>query len=47
MVKENVFFFADNSTREKIPRANVAKFMLDEMVKNEHIRKGVAVDLPK
>jgi hypothetical protein len=32
-------------TNEIIPRANVAKFMLDELNARKYIHKGVAIDL--
>jgi len=39
------YFFPDNSVSRTMPRANVAKFMLDEMEKNEYIQKGVTIAL--
>lgn len=46
-MKEDAYFFPDFSTVNQIPRANVAKFMLEEAEKNQYIRKGVAIDIPK
>jgi hypothetical protein len=34
-------------TSEMIPRANMAKFMLEEMNNKKYIRKGVAIDVSK
>jgi hypothetical protein len=46
-VAENAYYFADYSTRNQIPRANVAKFMLDSLDAGTYFKKGVAIDLPK
>ena len=34
-------------TLNQIPVANVAKFMLDEIEKNQFVKKAVAIDMPK
>jgi hypothetical protein len=41
------YFFPDYSTQVQIPRANVARFMLDALENKQYIQKGVAIDLPK
>ena len=46
-VNEDAYFFPDYSTRNQIPRANVARFLLDSAEKGAYVRKGVAIDLPK
>ena len=50
-VKESInvdgYHFPDWSTINQIPRANVARFMLDIMESNEYVKKGVAIDHPK
>jgi hypothetical protein len=46
-VNVNEYFFPDGSTGNAIPRANVAKFMLDELENKQYLKKAVAVDLPK
>ncbi|CAF0864568.1 unnamed protein product [Brachionus calyciflorus] len=46
-VNEDAYFFPDFSTRGAIPRANVAKFMLDSLDKNLYVKQGVAIDLAK
>ncbi len=46
-VYENDYFFPDYSTASRIPRANVARFMLDILKDGKYIRQGVAVDMPK
>lgn len=46
-VNKDAFHFQDGSTRNQVPRANVAKFMLDELEQNAYIKVGVAIDLPK
>lgn len=47
VVNEDAHFFPDYSTRSMIPRANVARFMLDCIQGELYIKKGVAVDMPK
>ncbi|RMZ99644.1 flavin reductase (NADPH)-like [Brachionus plicatilis] len=46
-VNENAYFFPDYSTKSQIPRANVAKFMLEALDKNLYVKQGVAIDLVK
>jgi hypothetical protein len=46
-VYENDYFFPDHSTAGRIPRANVARFMLDILKDEKYIRQGVAVDMPE
>lgn len=46
-VKINEYFFASTPTMHQMPRADVAKFMLDELDKNEFIKKGIAIDYLK
>lgn len=46
MVKPDAYHHGDAKTTKRTPRANVAKFILDELEKNEYIKKGVAIDLP-
>ena len=40
------YFFPDTKTLNQIPRANVARFMLDALETNMYVKKAVAVDLP-
>ncbi|CAF2545826.1 unnamed protein product [Rotaria sp. Silwood2] len=44
-VNENEYFFPDQSTANRIPRANVARFMLDILKHEKYIRQAVAVDM--
>ena len=46
-VKINEYFFGSTPTMHQMPRADVAKFMLDELDKNEFIKKGIAIDYLK
>lgn len=46
-VCENDYYFPDQSTVMQMPRANVARFMLDILRDNKYLRQGIAVDLPK
>jgi hypothetical protein len=46
-VNENDYWFPDQSTANKIPRANVARFMLDTLKDGKYIRQGVAIDMSK
>lgn len=46
-VCEDDYFFPDYSTANRIPRANVARFMLDILKDGKYIRQGVAIDMPK
>ena len=46
-VCEDDYFFPDFSTANKMPRANVARFMLDTLKNQSYVRQGVAIDLPK
>jgi hypothetical protein len=46
-VCEDDYFFPDRSTATRIPRANVARFMLDILKDNKYIQQGVAIDMPK
>lgn len=46
-VNVDAYWFPDLTTASQIPRANVAKYMLDILEKNEHIQKAVAIDMPK
>jgi hypothetical protein len=41
------YFFPDNSTAIKLPCANVAKYMLDELEANQCVKKGVCIGLEK
>ena len=43
----DAYFFKNGTTQSQIPRANVAKVMLDIMENNEYVKKGIAVDMPK
>jgi hypothetical protein len=43
----NAYHLPGKKTAEIIPRANVAKFMLDEMVNKKYVQKGVAIDVSK
>lgn len=43
----DAYYYPDQSTVNQIPRANVARFMLNTLESNEYLKKGVAVDLPK
>jgi putative NADH-flavin reductase len=47
VVRPDAYFFEDGSNGGQLSRANVAKFMLDEIEKNEYIKKGVAIDFLK
>jgi len=44
---ENDYFFPDYSTANRIPRANVARFMLDILKEEKYFRQGVAIDMTK
>ncbi|CAF1346023.1 unnamed protein product [Rotaria magnacalcarata] len=46
-VQENDYFFPDQSTGNRIPRANVARFMLDVLKDEKYIHQGVAIDIAK
>ncbi len=46
-VNENDYFFPDQSTANRIPRANVARFMLEILKDEKYIRQGVAIDMSK
>ena len=46
-VCENDYYFSDKSTTLRIPRANVARFMLDILKNEKYIRQGIAVGLSK
>ncbi|CAF1427482.1 unnamed protein product [Rotaria sordida] len=46
-VCENDYYFPDQSTVISIPRANVARFMLDILKDNKYIRQGIAIGMPK
>jgi biliverdin reductase / flavin reductase len=46
-VCENDYFFPDQSTGMRLPRANVARFMLDILHEKKFIRQGVAIDMSK
>ncbi len=46
-VNENDYYFPDQSTANRIPRANVARFMLDILKDEKYIRQGVAIDMSK
>ena len=46
-VAEDACFFSDFSTANQIPRANVARFMLDSLENGLYLKKAVAVDMPK
>ncbi|CAF2449579.1 unnamed protein product [Rotaria sp. Silwood2] len=46
-VCENDYQFPDQSTVMRIPRANVARFMLDILKDKRYIRQGLAIDMPK
>jgi biliverdin reductase/flavin reductase len=42
-VREDDYYFPDQSTANQIPRANVARFMLDILKDEKYIRQGVAI----
>jgi len=44
-VNENEYHFPDQSTANRIPRANVARFMLDILKDEKYIRQAVAIDM--
>ncbi|CAF1016451.1 unnamed protein product [Rotaria sordida] len=44
-VNENDYFFPNQSTANQIPRANVARFMLDILKDEKYIRQAVAIDM--
>jgi len=44
-VNENGYFFPDKSTANRIPRANVARFMLDTFKDGKYVRQAVAIDM--
>ncbi|CAF1315585.1 unnamed protein product [Adineta ricciae] len=44
-VNENEYFFPDQSTANRIPRANVARFMLDILKDEKYLRQAVAIDM--
>ncbi|CAF0856167.1 unnamed protein product [Adineta steineri] len=44
-VNENGYFFPGESTANRIPRANVARFMLDILKEEKYIRQAVAIDM--
>lgn len=46
-VCENEYHFPDQSTAMRIPRANVARFMLDILKDEKYMRQGLAFDMPK
>lgn len=46
-VQEDDYFFPDYSTANRIPRANVARCMLDILKDNKYPRQGVAIDMTK
>ena len=46
MENEDAYFFPNGKTTNITPRANVAKFMLDILDANKHLKKGVAINLP-
>ncbi|CAF0769974.1 unnamed protein product [Didymodactylos carnosus] len=46
-VREDDYFFPDYSTASQIPRANVARFMLDTLKDGQYLKKAVAIDMPK
>jgi len=45
--REDEYFFSDYSTANAIPRANVARAMLDNLDRAEWFRRGISVDMPK
>lgn len=46
-VKPDEYYFADAPASRQMPRADVAKFILDELENNQYIQKGVAIALQK
>ena len=46
-VCENDYHFPDQSTAMRIPRSNVARFMLDLFKEKKFLRQGIAIDMPK
>ena len=47
MVEADAYYFPNGNTLNQIPRANVARVMLDIMERHEYAKKAIAVDLPK
>ena len=47
IVVEDKYHFEDNSGEVNMPRANVARFMIDIMESNQYLKKGVSIDMPK
>lgn len=45
--KENEYHFGNVATTHQMPRADVAQFMLNELEKNQYIKKGVSIDFLK
>ena len=46
MIKPDAYHHGEIKTATRIPRANVAKFIIDELDNNKFPKKGVAIDLP-
>jgi hypothetical protein len=46
-VCENDYYIPNETTAMSIPRANVARFMLDLLTNEKYIRQGIAIDMVK
>ena len=45
--RQGEYYFANYSASNQMPRADVAKFMLDELENGQYIQKGVAIAFQK
>jgi hypothetical protein len=43
----NDYYIPNETTAMSIPRANVARFMLDLLTNEKYIRQGIAIDMVK